>query len=108
MAKLQDNKTPPINDEATETKLISLALRQVEEQLQSGTASAQVLTHLLRLASQRSTIELEQLKLQNRLLEEKIEAEKSGQRLNEMFQEVLAALKSYTYVPPGSDDVELF
>lgn len=100
--------TPPINDEALENKLIELAFRQAQGQLEDGSASSQIVTHFLRLGSIRAKIELEKLELENRLLEEKIQAEQSGQRLNEMFGEVLAALKSYSYAPPGDANEKLF
>ena len=99
--------TPPLNDEAQENKLISLAMRQAQKQLEDGTASSQIITHFLRLGSVRAQVELEKLELENRLIEEKIQAERSGQQLNEMFAEVLAALKSYTY-SPGDIDANLY
>lgn len=99
--------TPPLNDEAHENKLISLAMKQAQKQLEDGTASSQIITHFLRLGSVRAQVELEKLELENRLIEEKIQAERSGQQLNEMFAEVLAALKSYTY-SPGDIDADLY
>ena len=99
--------TPPLNDEAQETKLVALALKQAQNQLENGTASSQIITHFLRLGSIKAQVELEKLELENRLLEEKILAERSGQQLNEMFGEVLAALKSYSYIP-GEPDVDLY
>jgi hypothetical protein len=99
--------TPPLNDESQETKLVALAFKQAQEQLEDGSASSQIVTHFLRLGSLRAKIELEKLDLENRLLEEKILAERSGQQLNEMFAEVLAALKSYTY-SPGESDANLY
>lgn len=100
--------TPPINDEVLENKLISLAFNQAKAQLEEGTASSQIVTHFLRLGSIKAKIELEKLELENQLLVEKIQAEQSGQKLNEMFGEVLAALKSYSYAPPGDSDENLF
>lgn len=95
--------SPPINDEASEKKLIALAMQQAQTQLEKGTASSQIVTHFLRLGSVRAQIELEELELKNKLLEEKILAEQSGQKVSEMVQEVLSALRSYVYVPPGAD-----
>ena len=92
---------PPINDESLEKKMVALALKQAQLQLEEGTASSQIVTHFLRLGSIKAKIELEKLELENRLLEEKILAERSGQQLNEIFTEVLEALKSYSYRPPG-------
>ena len=99
--------TPPLNDESQETKLIALAFRQSQEQLEDGTASSQIVTHFLRLGSLKAKVELQKLLLENQLLEEKILAERSGQQLNEMFAEVLAALKSYTY-SPGESDADVY
>lgn len=100
--------TPPIDDAAMENKLIALAMRQAQKQLEEGTASSQVITHFLRLASNRAQVELEQLKLQNQLYEEKIASEQSGQLLTEKVAEVLEAIKSYSYIPPGDRDVDIF
>lgn len=100
--------TPAINDESAENKLIALALRQAQKQLEDQTASSQVVTHFLRLGSIRAKIELEKLELENLLLVEKIEAEKSGRILNEQFSEVIAALRSYSYLPPGATDADVF
>lgn len=100
--------TPPLTDEAQETKLVSLALQQAQIQLEEGTASSQIVTHFLRLGSIKAQVELEKLELENKLLEEKILAERSGQQLNEMFTEVLAALKSYSYSPGGVDNENIF
>ena len=99
--------TPPLNDEAQETKLVALALKQAQKYLEEGTASSQIVTHFLRLGSIKAQVELEKLELENRLLEEKILAERSGQELNEMFAEVLVALKSYSY-SPGDPNADVF
>lgn len=99
--------TPPINDAELESKMIDLAISQARKQLEDKTASSQIVTHFLRLASQKAQIELEKLKLENRLLEEKIASEQQGQQLNDMVQQVLEALNDYSYKPPGADDVDL-
>jgi len=96
--------TPPSTDEAAEAKLIALAFAQAQKELENQTASSQVVSHFLKLGSQRAQVELAKLELENRLLEEKIAAERSGAQINEMFTEVMAALKSYTVSPPGVDD----
>jgi len=100
--------TPAPNDESQENKLIALAFSQAQMELEEQTASSQVVTHFLRLGSQRAKIELQKLTLENQLLEEKILSERSGQDLKESVAEVLAALKSYTYKPPGGEDARLF
>lgn len=93
--------TPPLNDASHESKLISLALKQAEKQLIDQTASSQIVTHFLELGSLRAQVVLEKLKLENQLLEARIESEQSGQKLAETIGQVLDALKSYSYIPPG-------
>lgn len=105
MAKQQ--LTPPLNDEAIENKMIDLALRQAESQLKNGTASSQIVTHFLRLATTRAKIELEQLELQNKLLEEKIASERAGQELQEQIGQVIDVLKQYS-PPPVQDYDDLY
>ena len=92
--------TPAITDEAMENKLVALALKQAQGQLEEGTASSQIMTHFLKLGSLRHQVELEKIRLDSKLVEEKILAERSGQQSNEMMVEVLEALKSYSYAPP--------
>lgn len=98
---IKKNMTPPLNDEAMENKLVALALQEAQGQLEEGTASSQIITHFLKLGSLRHQVELEKIELENRLLEEKILAEQTGQQINEMVAEVLVALRSYSYAPPG-------
>lgn len=95
--------TPPFDDEDQESKLIALAYSQAEKELAAGTASSQVVTHFLRLGTQRTKFEIAQIELQNSLLEEKIINEKEGQKLTEMVDSVLQALRSYIYVAPGDN-----
>jgi hypothetical protein len=99
--------TPAINDEDQESKLIALAFSQAQKELEQQTASSQVVTHFLRLGSQRAKIELQKLTLENQLLEEKIISERRAQDLSDSVQQVIAALKSYTYTPPGEEDASI-
>lgn len=100
--------TSPISDESQENKMIALALKQAERQMADGTASSQIVTHFLRLASSRNKVELEKLRLENQLLEEKIQAEQSGAYTAQMVEDVLAALRSYSYTPPGDSNVDIY
>lgn len=96
--------TPPIDEEAQERKLIQLAMEQARRQLEEGTASSQIVTHFLRLGSQRAEVELAELELKNQLLVEKIKNEQIGQQMSEMVQDVLNALRSYSYNPEEYDE----
>lgn len=103
----QSLMTPPFTDLDQENKLIALAYSQAERELEEGTASSQIVTHFLKLGTQRAELEAEQIKLQNSLLEERILGERENQKISEMVNEVLSALRSYMYVPPGATDDHL-
>ena len=86
---------PSLNDEERENKLIELSYSHAEEQLASGTASSQVTTHFLKLGSRKAELELENTRLQNKLLEERIASERSSVEINQLFIQVMEALASY-------------
>lgn len=91
-------KSPPINIESQENKLISLAMKQAEIELEETRASSQIVTHFLKLGSLRYELELERAKLENKLIEAKIRHEDSATEIKDLYGSVLEALKSYT--PP--------
>lgn len=82
--------------------MISLAVDLAERQLIEGTASSQVITHFLKLATLKERREREKLEEEVKLLRAKTEALQSTQRMEEQYVEVLAALKKYG----GNNDEE--
>jgi hypothetical protein len=96
VTKQKKIETPPVTPEARTNKLVNLALDQVEEELIAKRATSQTLQHFLKLANTRAEVELEKLRLENQLLEAKIESEQSANRVEEMIGDVLDALKSYS------------
>lgn len=79
-----------------ETELIAAATDLAEKQIRDGTASAQVITHYLRLGSSRAKLENEKLKTENRLLEAKIDAYESQKNMEKIYQEALDAMRRYS------------
>jgi hypothetical protein len=84
-------KTP----EARENQLIALAVDLAERQLQDGSASAQVITHYLKLASTRERLEKEKLSKENKLLEAKTDAIKSQKKIEDLYANALKAMSAY-------------
>ena len=84
-------KTP----EGRENQLISLAIDLAEEQLRQGTASSQVITHFLKLGTERERLEREKLEQENLLISEKINAIKSAERVDELYANAISAMKKY-------------
>lgn len=94
---------PALTPEARENQLISLAVDEAERQLREGTASSQVVVHFLKLASSRDRLEREKLEQENELLKAKTEAFRSAKKTEELIENALAAMRTYTG-NGGSDD----
>lgn len=90
---------PAIDPEAREAQMIHLAERCAEKQLREGTASAQVIVHYLRLATERDKLERENLRLQEELIKAKTQAISDTKAQTELYEAAIAAMKSYK----GSD-----
>lgn len=84
----------PLDPEAREMQLISLATDLAEKQLREGTASSQVITHYLKLGTQREKIEKEILEKQKDLISAKTEALQSQRKSEEMYAKVIEAFKN--------------
>lgn len=87
---------PALTPEAREQQLISLAVDLAEQQLLDGTASAQVLTHYLKLGSTREKLERERLEEENKLLRAKVDAIKSAEKQEELYAQALKAMSRYS------------
>lgn len=86
---------PAMDPEARENQLIALAVDLAEKQLREGTASAQVITHYLKLATTREKMEKDILEKQLALIEAKTENLKSAKRIEELYTEAMDAMKAY-------------
>lgn len=86
---------PALTPEARENQMIALAVDLAEKQLLEGTASSQVITHFLKLATSRERLEREKLEKENELLRAKTEAIESAKRVEELYSNALKAMRSY-------------
>ena len=91
----QRPRRPAVSPEAREKQLTALAVDLAEQQLRDGTASSQVITHFLKLATRKEEVEVEILQLQKDLVAAKTESIKAQQRSDEMFREAINAIKGY-------------
>lgn len=89
-------RKPATTPEAKEKQLISLAVDLAEEQIRNGTASAQVLTHYLKLGSTRERLEQQRLRKENDLLVVKTEVLASAKRVEELYASALDAMRAYS------------
>ncbi len=86
---------PATTPEGRENQLISLASDLAERQLISGTASSQVITHFLKLASTRERLEQERLQRENLLLSAKVEQIASSKKIEDLYETALNAMRQY-------------
>lgn len=103
MAKANVEKTkntPALSPGAKENELCALAVSMAEQQLRDGTATSQVLTHFLRLATERESLEKARLIEENKLLKAKTAALESAQSSERLALEAIEAMKRYS----GSDE----
>lgn len=105
MAENRRKRKPAATVEDRENELISLAVNLAEQQLREGTASAQVITHYLKLGSTKERLEKEMMKEQKKLLEAKTENLKSAKRVEELYENAIKAMKSYAGTTESDEEV---
>lgn len=94
--QLPKRKRPPATTpEGRENQMIALAVDLAEQQLAEGTASAQVITHYLKLGTTREVLEKEKLIRENELLKAKTDSLKKAEEVEELYKNALSAMKSY-------------
>lgn len=91
-------RPPATTPEAQENQMISLAVELAEKQLLAGTASAQVISHYLKLGTTRERLEQQKLIKENELLQAKSDAIASGKRVEELYKTALSAMRTYSGV----------
>lgn len=93
-------RPPATTPEARENQLIAKAVSLAERQLDDGTASAQIISHYLKLGSSREKLEQERLSKENSLLDAKREAIEAAQNIQELYKSALDAMRSYSGMEP--------
>ena len=94
-ANRKPKRRPATTEEARENQLISAAIDLAEKQLVEGTASAQVITHYLKLGSTREKLEQERLYRENELLGARVDTLASAKKVEELYSAALDAMRSY-------------
>lgn len=86
---------PGLTPESRENQLIAKAVNLAEKQLDEGTASSQVITHFLKLATAKAELEKEKLARENELLKAKTDSLQSQQRVEELYENAIKAMQKY-------------
>jgi hypothetical protein len=94
---------PATSPEQREMQLADAAYDLAEEQITSGTASSQVLTHFLKMGSTRERLEQERMRHEVELMQVKKEQLEGQKRVEELYVGALEAMRGYQGLPPGHD-----
>ncbi len=86
---------PSLTPEGRENQLISMAYDLAEKHLREGTATSQEICHFLRMGSPNTRLEQENLRLKKAKMEAEIEQIESQKRVEELYSNALAAMRSY-------------
>lgn len=81
--------------ESREQQLINLAVDTAEKQMLEGTASSQVITHFLKLGTEKAKLERLKLEKETELLSAKKISIESGKRMEEMYEKAIKAMQNY-------------
>ena len=87
---------PAMTPEAMENHMIALATNLAEQQLREGTASAQVITHYLKLATVKEKLELKKLEHEIAMMDAKTDALRSAENIERMYADAMEAFKRYS------------
>jgi hypothetical protein len=95
---------PATSPEQREMQLADAAYDLAEEQISSGTASSQVLTHFLKMGSSRERLEQQRMQHEIELMEVKKEQLEGQKRVEELYVGALEAMRGYQGLPSGDVD----
>jgi hypothetical protein len=96
-------RRPAQSPEAREHQLIMKAYDLAEKQIDDGSASSQVITHFLKLGSEREKLERAKIQKETVLLQAKIEGAESQARVEELYGKALNAMKAYAGQEPEEE-----
>lgn len=99
-----NRRRPATTPEARENQMVALAVDLAERQLIEGTASAQVISHFLKLGSSREKLEQERLAHENELTKAKIENLAAAGRIEALYADAISAMRQYSGSEPQATD----
>lgn len=97
---------PATTPEAREQQLIALAVDLAEKQLIEGTASSQVISHFLKLATEKERLEKEILESKRELMKAQTENLQAAKRMEELYANAIKAMQHYSGHDDLNDDEE--
>jgi len=104
---VEQNDCPPIltatTAEGMENELIAMAYELVAQRLKDGTASASETVHFLKMGSTKERYEMERLRKELDLMQAKTEALQSAKNVEHLYNDAIAAMRSYAGLESSGD-----
>lgn len=103
-----DPRPTATTPQGRENQMINLAMNAVERRIREGTASAQELTHFLKLGSSREKLEQKRIAGEIELNVAKIQQIASIEEVKELYTNAMASMRRYSgdFSNDGVDDYE--
>lgn len=93
----ETRKRPPARTpEEEENYMIGIAVKAAEDQILSGKASSQLLTHYLKLATAKERLEKQKLEAEVELIKAKKEYMDSQKQLDALYADAIKAFAEYS------------
>lgn len=106
MGKTRSKKLRALQDPASRMQQLGgLALDEIENRILNHEATAQELTTLARLGSERTILENEKLRREVELLKAKKESIESGQHIEELYQNAIRCMGIYRGEEEDDEDI---
>lgn len=102
-SKQRKKLRPALSPEARENQMIALAVDLAEQQLIDGTASAQVITHFLKLGTTKAELEKEKIRKETELLGAKIQMADSIEEQKKLAEDAIKAMRNYSGTGEDND-----
>jgi YD repeat-containing protein len=103
--KIRRRQAPGKTIQSRENQIIRLAYDEAERRIKAHTASSQEITHFLKQGSTIALLEKARLEQENLLLQAKTDQLKSQKRVEELYANALAAMRTYSG-QEGQEDEE--
>lgn len=96
--------------EARERQMVALAFDEAERQIREHKASSQVLTHFLKLGTERERLERAKIERENKLLDARVQQIHEGGRMEELLGDAVRYFTGYHTgrLPPENEDDDEF
>lgn len=92
---VRPRQRPASTPEARENQMIASAIDLAEKQIREGTASAQVITHFLKLGTQSEKLQREKLRYETELIKAKAQDIAANGRSEELQEAAIRAFTGY-------------